>query len=123
MAKQAKTVLGQIVGLAVRHDALTQNPVRETSPISTGRAAPRQQVVVLVSSDGINQSGRPWLLGAPVAGEDPADILAIAVPGHGLADAGQISRFYRRWLAERLDVLDTDTLDQLAFALRAALDL
>ena len=35
MAKQTKTVLGQVIGLAVRHDALTQNPVREASPIST----------------------------------------------------------------------------------------
>lgn len=35
LAKQTKTVLGQVVGLAVRHDALTQNPVHETSPIST----------------------------------------------------------------------------------------
>ena len=35
MAKQTKTVLGQVIGLAVRHDALIQNPVREASPIST----------------------------------------------------------------------------------------
>jgi integrase len=35
LAKQTKTVLGQVCGLAVRHDALEQNPVRETSPIST----------------------------------------------------------------------------------------
>ena len=35
MAKQTKTVLGQVIGLAVRHDALTQNPVRDASRIST----------------------------------------------------------------------------------------
>ena len=35
MAKQTKTVLGQIFALAVRHDALVTNPVRETSSIST----------------------------------------------------------------------------------------
>jgi hypothetical protein len=35
MAKQTKTVLGQVIGMAVRHDALTQNPVRDASPIST----------------------------------------------------------------------------------------
>jgi len=41
MAKQTKTVLGQVVGLAVRHDALAQNPVRDTSPISTKRRTHR----------------------------------------------------------------------------------
>ena len=42
MAKQTKTVLGQVIGLAVRHDALTQNPVRDASPISTKpKNAPR----------------------------------------------------------------------------------
>lgn len=35
LAKQTKTVLGQVCALAVRHDAMTTNPVRETSPIST----------------------------------------------------------------------------------------
>ena len=35
LAKQTKTVLGQICALAVRHDAMTTNPVRETSSIST----------------------------------------------------------------------------------------
>jgi integrase len=35
LAKQTKTVLGQICALAVRHDAMVTNPVRETSPIST----------------------------------------------------------------------------------------
>ena len=35
LAKQTKTVLGQVCGLAVRHDALEQNLVRETTPIST----------------------------------------------------------------------------------------
>jgi integrase len=34
MAKQTKTVLSQMIGLAVRHDALAQNPVRDTSSIS-----------------------------------------------------------------------------------------
>lgn len=42
IAKQTKTVLGQVIALAVRHDALAQNPVRDTSPISTKpKKAPR----------------------------------------------------------------------------------
>jgi integrase len=35
MAKQTRTVLGQVLGLAVRHDALLTNPCRETGAIST----------------------------------------------------------------------------------------
>src|SRR6476661_9187298 len=37
MAKQTKTVLGQICGLAVRHDVIVTNPIRDASPISTKR--------------------------------------------------------------------------------------
>ena len=46
MAKQTKTVLGQMIGLAVRHDALLQNPVRETSPISTRPKNPPRALTV-----------------------------------------------------------------------------
>ena len=45
------------------------------------------------------------------------------VGSHGWVDAGNITRFYRRWLAERVDVLAPEALDQLSVALRAALDL
>jgi integrase len=42
LAKQTKTVLGQICGLAVRHDAIVTNPIRDASPISTKpKTAPR----------------------------------------------------------------------------------
>ena len=41
-AKQTKTVLGQILAHAARHDAIVTNPVRETSSISTKpKKAPR----------------------------------------------------------------------------------
>lgn len=86
-------------------------------------ASPRQPLVVLISSDGINQSTRTWLLGAPIAVDDPQDILAVPVAGHGWADASNISRFYRRWLAERVGAIDAEALERLDSALRAALDL
>jgi hypothetical protein len=41
--------------------------------------SPRQPLIVIVASDGINQSPRPWLLGAPITPEDPQDILAVPV--------------------------------------------
>ena len=84
---------------------------------------PREQRVVVVSRDGFNQSARPWVLGVALATEDPADILAVPVPGHGWADTGQVTRFYRRWLAEHLTTVDATTAEQLNAALRAALDL
>jgi hypothetical protein len=87
------------------------------------QGSPRQLRVVIVSSDGINQSTRTWLLGAPIAVEDPRDILALPVEGHGWVSAGNLGRFYRGWLTERLGVLDTATVERLDSTLRAALDL
>ncbi|MGH3813958.1 MAG: hypothetical protein ACRDUV_16145 [Pseudonocardiaceae bacterium] len=78
---------------------------------------------MIVSSDGINQSSRSWLLGAPVTPDDPQDILAVPVEGRGWVSAGNLSRFYRRWLRERVGELDPPTLERLTGALRAALDL
>jgi mRNA-degrading endonuclease toxin of MazEF toxin-antitoxin module len=78
---------------------------------------------VLVSSDGINQSPRAWLIGAPVTDEDPQYILAVAIDGHGWMAAGNITRLYRDRLRERVGQLDRETVDRLDSALRAALDL
>jgi len=87
------------------------------------QGSPRQPLVVILSSDGINQSTRPWLLGAPITTEDPQDILSVPIEDHGWISAASLSRFYRGWLHERVDELDPPTLEQLAAALRAALDL
>jgi mRNA interferase MazF len=85
--------------------------------------SPRHLLVAIVSSDGINQSTRTWLIGAPVAVDDPQDILAVPVPDHGWVSAGNVGRFYRGWLRERVGELDAEAMDQLDSALRAALDL
>jgi hypothetical protein len=87
------------------------------------QGSPRQPLVVIVSSDGINQSTRTWLLGAPIAPDDPQDILAVPVGGDGWASAGNVTRLYRGWLRECVGVLDAPTLEQLGSALRAAFDL
>ncbi len=87
------------------------------------QGSPRQPLVVILSSDGINQSTRPWLLGAPIATEDPQDILSVPIENHGWVSTATLSRFYRGWLRARVDELDPPTLEQLAAALRAALDL
>ncbi|MDN5914240.1 MAG: hypothetical protein L0I76_03885 [Pseudonocardia sp.] len=87
------------------------------------RGSPREQIVVIVSSDGLNESTRSWLLAAPVLGEDPQDILAVPVPGQGWVSAGNLARYYRGWFAEHLGALDPSTVHDLESALRAALDL
>lgn len=87
------------------------------------QASPGRQTVVLASSDGINQSLRAWLIGAPITDEDPQDILAVPIDGHGWMSAGNITRLYRGWLRERVGQLDRETVDRLDSALRAALDL
>jgi hypothetical protein len=87
------------------------------------QGTPRHLFVVIVSSDGINLSPRRWLLAAPVLPRNPDDILAVPVPGRGWVHAGILTRCYRPWLTERVDVLDTDTHEALDRALRAALDL
>ncbi|MBF6214909.1 hypothetical protein IU433_13855 [Nocardia puris] len=85
--------------------------------------SPRRRTVVLISSDGINDSPRPWLVAAELLDTDPLDILAVAVPGHGWVHAGNIGRIYRDWLAERVDEIDAEVQERLDTALRAALDL
>jgi mRNA interferase MazF len=78
---------------------------------------------VIVSSDGVNDSPRPWLLGVPIRADDPQDILAVPIEGHGWADVASLTRFYRRWLAKRVDMLESSAVERLDTALRAALDL
>jgi hypothetical protein len=85
--------------------------------------SPRQQLVVIVSSDGVNDSPRPWLLGVPVRPDDPQDILTVPIEGHGWADVASLTRFYRRWLTKRVDTVGPAVGERLDSALRAALDL
>ena len=87
------------------------------------KGSPRQQTVVIVSSDGINQSSRPWLLGAPLTADDPGDILAVQVGTLGWVSAGNLTRLYRDWFSEQIGQLEQETLYLLDTALRAALDL
>jgi mRNA interferase MazF len=87
------------------------------------QGSPRQPLVVIVSSDGINQSARTWLLGAPISPDDPQDILAVQIEDCGWVSAGNVTRLYRGWLRERVGELDAPIAEQLNSALRAAFDL
>lgn len=83
----------------------------------------QQRTVVILSSDGINESARPWLLGLELRERDPGDILAIPVEPHGWAYAGDLTKLYRAWTGELLGELDTTTLARINGALQATLDL
>lgn len=90
--------------------------VRPSSP-----EVPR--IVVILSSDSVNSSDRPWVLGMEVQQRDPGDILAIPVAGYGWAYVRDLTRLYRAWIGERVGQLDELTLMRLTGAVQAALDL
>ncbi|MGH3874347.1 MAG: hypothetical protein ACRDSR_23080 [Pseudonocardiaceae bacterium] len=82
-----------------------------------------QRVVVILSSNSLNSSPRPWALGLELQERDPGDILAIPVAGYGWAYVRDLTRLYRAWTGERVGQLDELTLARLAGAVQAALDL
>lgn len=83
--------------------------------------APR--IVVILSSDSVNSSPRPWVLGLELQQRDPGDLLAIEVTDHGWAYVRDLTRLYRAWVGERVGHLDEFTLARLTSAIQAALDL
>lgn len=79
---------------------------------------------LIVSSDGINRVEElPVVLAVHIVDSDPGGLLAVAVPPHGWATALTIEPVLRSRLAERVDVLDMNTMDNISAALRAAQDL
>ena len=90
--------------------------VRPSSPEVT-------RIVVILSSDSLNSSARPWMLGMELQQRDPGDILAIPVAAHGWAYVRDLTRLYRAWTGERVGQLDELTLIRLTSAVQAALDL
>jgi mRNA-degrading endonuclease toxin of MazEF toxin-antitoxin module len=79
---------------------------------------------LVVSSDGINRVEElPVVLALHIVDNDPGGLLAVAVPPYGWATALTIEPVMRSRLSERLDVVDSATLDNVSAALRAAQDL
>jgi hypothetical protein len=78
---------------------------------------------VILSSDSLNSSDRPWVLGMEVQQRDPGDILAIPVADYGWAYVRDLTRLYRAWIGERVGALDELTLLRVTGAVQAALDL
>ncbi len=90
--------------------------VRPSTPEAT-------RIVVILSSDSLSNSPRPWVLGMELLPRDPGDILAVPVPDHGWAYVRDLTRLYRPWIGERVRHLDEFTLARLTSAVQAALDL
>ncbi len=78
--------------------------------------------MVILSSDGINDSPQPWPLGIELRDRDPVDLLAILVAVRLGVCRGPVAPLPRldRPAAGRID---TTTLARLDGPLRAALDL
>ncbi|WP_216204691.1 hypothetical protein [Amycolatopsis aidingensis] len=87
----------------------------------TEQARPR--TVLVLSSDGVNDSERPWLLGTELLEQDPQDILGVPLDGRYWISTLGITRLYRPWLNEQVAEIDQDTQERVDVALRAALDL
>jgi len=83
----------------------------------------RERTVLILSSDGVNESDRPWLIGTELLEEDPGDILGVALDSRFWVSTLFLTRLYRGWLVEHIAEIDHDTLEQVDIALRAALDL
>jgi mRNA-degrading endonuclease toxin of MazEF toxin-antitoxin module len=83
----------------------------------------RERTVVLLSSDGVNDSERPWLLGTELLDRDPQDILGVALDSRFWVSTLNLTRLYRPWLNERIAEINQEVQEQIDVALRAALDL
>jgi hypothetical protein len=83
----------------------------------------RERTVVLLSTDGVNDSERPWLLGTELLDRDPQDILGVAVDARFWVSTLNLTRLYRPWFAERIAEIDHEVQERIDIALRAALDL
>jgi hypothetical protein len=78
---------------------------------------------VLLSSDGVNESERPWLLGTELLERDPQDILGVAIDARYWVSTLNLTRLYRPWFDERIAEIDLEVQERIDIALRAALDL
>ena len=78
---------------------------------------------LIVSSDTINNSEIPWVLGVHLLESDPGSLLAPRIGDHGWAVVTTIERVMRSRLGEQTGVATPEELHQVDIALRAALGL
>ncbi|MEV6430603.1 hypothetical protein [Nocardia sp. NPDC051463] len=95
---------------------------RYAPTLRDGTPFPRQTRVVLVSDTAVMTSPNRWLSAVPLMDDDPGHVLA-AETAHGWADALELHRIYRPWLAEHLGELTPTETESLDARLRATLSL
>jgi mRNA-degrading endonuclease toxin of MazEF toxin-antitoxin module len=78
---------------------------------------------LIVSSDTINDSEIPWVLGVHLLADDPGSLLAPRIGDHGWAVVTTIERAMRSRLGEQTGVATHEEMQQVDIALRAALEL
>jgi hypothetical protein len=83
----------------------------------------RERTMLVLSSDGVNESERPWVLGTELLEDDPQDILGVALDSRFWISTLNLTRLYRAWLNERVAEIDQAVQEQIDIALRAALDI
>ena len=84
----------------------------------------RPRTVLILSPESINRSDRSWVMGIELVGQDPGDLLAIPVAGHGWAHARNAKQLYRAWLADRaICQVDELTLTRVTGVVQIALGL
>jgi mRNA-degrading endonuclease toxin of MazEF toxin-antitoxin module len=78
---------------------------------------------LIVSSDAINESEAPVVLGLHVVDDDPESLLAPSVGGHGWAVATTIERVMKMLVGEKVGGATPEEMEQVDIALRATLAL
>lgn len=69
MAKHSRTLLNQLFGFALRHDALQRNPIEGTSPLHKPKGAPRALTMEQIAA--IRTAAAAWRTGPDVMGPKP----------------------------------------------------
>jgi mRNA-degrading endonuclease toxin of MazEF toxin-antitoxin module len=78
---------------------------------------------LIVSTNIINESESPWVLGVHLVADDPGSLLAPSIGEHGWAVATTIERVMKSRLGEQAGVATPEEMTQVDVALRACLDL
>jgi mRNA-degrading endonuclease toxin of MazEF toxin-antitoxin module len=92
------------------------------------RLTGRDQQALILSNDALNESSATgWVITAPIdtTGASPDILVTVAItqPIEGVIRLDSITAVRKDRIGELTGRIDSDTLDQVAIALRAALDL
>lgn len=87
------------------------------------KGALRDRDILIVSSDGINESSRPRIYAVEITDGDPQEILSVALADGRWVQGLSLAFVRREWLVERPGTVDAERMEQVDAMLRGALDL